>query len=181
MLIKVPMPQGDNRHVYLLDTAVWAAIPEGQSVLLHLHQPMHLPHEVRRLAPESSVKDHVIAAHLWNLARRQGEVLSVRCSMASLCDAFKLVPFTATATPKSVPIGISATMIFAFSPAYDTEDRMVGSNLYLSNIAMPMNNVKVSVTESIEQVMHRIGVAPDTVVNLAGDLDIGKTTNIIMH
>jgi hypothetical protein len=175
MLVKVPL-MGDARFYMMLQSnAVWAAIPNEGSVLLHLVQPLNWP-----LAPEKVLSgelgptDLIIGLHQYAIADKQGGILPARLPMADVCKVFSLVPFSAAAPGAEVPIGIHPGWIFAYAPSYDKEGNDVGTNIYCTRPFAKVGNLKVHVTEKIVEVTMRLGVKPEDLLDLAQTLTVAQ-------
>lgn len=173
MLVKVPL-MGDPRfYMMLQQQSVWAAIPDGSAVLLHLVAPLNWPVSPDKvLSGEMGPTELIVALHQYAIGDRQGAILPCRMPMADACKIFTLVPFSAAAPDRDVPIGIHAGYIFSYAPAFTNDGQPAGTNIYTSRPFAKIGNVKVRVTETPEEVGARLGVPADQIVDVAETLTV---------
>ena len=166
MLVKVPL-QGDAKFYMMLQSnGVWAAIPDGKSVLLHLVQPLTWPvNPDRILSGELGPTELIIGLHQYAIAERQGGLLPCRLPMVDVCKIFSLVPFSAATPTGGIPVAIHPGFIFGFSPSYNEEGVEVGTNIYCSRPFAKVGNLKMHVTEKVAEVTARLGIKPEDLLD----------------
>lgn len=173
MLVKVPLVGDDRFYMMLQSNAVWAAIPDGGNVLLHLMQPLNWPvNPDKVLSGELGPTELIVALHQYVIADRQGAILPARLSMVDAAKVFSLVPFSASTPTGPVPVGIHPGWIFGYAPSYNKEGEEVGTNIYCTRPFAKVGNLKLQVSEKVAEVTARLGVRPEDLLDLAQTLTV---------
>jgi hypothetical protein len=173
MLVKVPLMGDPKFYMMLQSNAVWAAIPDANSVLLHLLQPLNWPVSPDKvMSGELGPTELIVGLHQYVIGQSQGAILPARLSMQDACKVFSLVPFSAASPEREVPVGIHPGFIFGYAPSYDKDGNDVGTNIYCSRPFVKVGNLKIHVTEKVDEVTKRLGVPPEELLDLAQTLTV---------
>ena len=158
-LVEVRLAGHASHFTLIRPSAAWLAIPVGNgNTKLYLRYPIEPAFPPQRLQPDTPTDDLLLALFRWRFSDEIGSVLETTASTEACADAFNLVRFSAKGEKgESFPLALCASDVNGVTPAYDANDLVVGSNIFMRYVCMETNGYLIPVREPVDEVLRRCG------------------------